>query len=232
MIRSITVLFSVLILSSMIYAQNAPQAPAGYRGELMKGTSFTGFQWTPGVGDFSGKFLTEVSTYNVNGEGFDNISLYGVNYGYFVSTAWAVEGVLNFGSSSQETDLGNGGTNKLSSTQFGIMVLGKYYFQPKFQDVAAWIGAGISFGSFSGTDEVTGTNPSKAEVSGNSIGFGVDFGAQYFIGEGFALNADYMLGYTSLSKPELTVTGQPTVKGPSSSFFGTMTGSLGITFYF
>jgi len=214
----------------MVYAQNAPEAPAGYRAELSKGTSFTGFQWTPGVGDFSGKFLTEVPTFN--GESYDAISLYGVNYGYFLSTAWAVEGVVNFGTSSQERDLAPG-THKISETQFGIMVLGKYYFQPKFEDVAAWIGAGISFGSLSATDEETGTTtPSKTEVSGTSIGFGVDFGAQYFIAEGFALNADYMLGYLSLSKPEVTVTGFPTVKGPSSSFFGTMTGSLGITFYF
>jgi outer membrane protein W len=218
----------------MIYAQTAPEAPAGYRAEFQKGSMYTGFRWTPGVGDFSGKLAAEVPSYN--GETYDQLSLYGVNYGYFFSTAWAVEGILDFGSSSTEQDITGGGTDKTSSTEFGITVLGKYYFQPKFEDVAAWLGAGITFGSLSATIEETGTaTPSKTEFSGTSIGFGIDFGAQYFIGDGFALSANYMLGYMSLSKPEITQTDgnvSTTTKGPSSSQFGTMTGSLGILFYF
>ena len=181
MIRSFTVLFSVLILTSMIYAQTAPEAPAAYRAELMKGTWYTGFHWTPGVGDFSGKIAAVVPTYT--GQNYDQLSLYGVNYGYFFSTAWAVEGILDFGSTSAEQDITGGGTDKQSETEFGITVLGKYYFQPKFEDVAAWIGAGISYGSISATIEETGTaTPSKTEFTGSSIGFGIDFGAQYFIG--------------------------------------------------
>ncbi len=234
MIRQVTVLFSVLIFTSMIYAQNAPQAPAGYRAELMRGTSYTGFHWTPGVGDFSGKLAAIVPTFN--GESYDQMSLYGVNYGYFISSGWAIEGILDFGSSSSEADITGGtGQNKFSATEFGITAMGKYYFQPKFADVAAWIGAAISFGSISTTDEVTGTNPAKTEVSGSSIGFGIDFGAQYFFAEGFALSANYMLGYLSLNKPEVTTTADnvsTTIKGPSASMFGTMTGSLGILFYF
>ena len=64
MIRSFTVLFSIIIFASMVYAQNAPEAPAGYRAELTQGTSFTGFQWTPGVDNFNGKLAAIVPTYN------------------------------------------------------------------------------------------------------------------------------------------------------------------------
>ncbi len=225
MIRSFTVLFSIIIFASMVYAQNAPEAPAGYRAELTQGTSFTGFQWTPGVGDFNGKLASVVET-NLGG---DMINLYGVHYGYFISTSWAIGGVLDFGSTSSENTADQ---TKMSSTVFGITAFVNKYFQPKFQNVAAWVGAGVTFGSYSRTDEDTGPTPAKTEFSANSIGFFVDFGGQYFIDEGFALNADYKLGFLSFSEPESTTTGQPTDKGASLTLFGTMTGSLGINFYF
>lgn len=236
MIRSLSVLCTVLLMASMIYAQNAPVAPAAYPTELMKGTSYTGFHWTPGVGDFGGKLAALVPTYTP-GETYGQMSLYGVNYGYFISTGWAIEGVLDFGSTSTEQDITGGtGTIKNSVTEFGITAMGKYYFVPKFEDVAVWVGAAITFGSISATNETTGNaNPTKTELSGSSIGFGVDFGAQYFISRGFALSADYMLGYVSLNKPEVTQTSgnvSTTVKGPSASMFGTMAGSLSILFYF
>ena len=236
MLRSLMVLCTILVLSSMIYAQNAPVAPAAYPSELTKGTSYTGFHWTPGVGDFNGKVAALVPSYTTGGD-YTQMSLYGVNYGYFISTGWAVEGILDFGSSSTEENITGGtGTVKSSATEFGITAMGKYYFVPKFQDVAVWVGAAITFGSLSTTSEVTGNaNPSKTEFSGSSIGFGVDFGAQYFIAEGFALSGDYMLGYVSLAKPEITQTVNnisTTTEGPSASVFGTMTGSLSIIFYF
>lgn len=234
MIRSFTALCTALLLASMLYAQSAPVPPPVYPAELTRGTSYTGFHWTPGVGDFSGRIAGWVPTYT--GGEYGQMSLYGVTYGYFISTGWSVEGVLDFGSTSSEQDLANGtGTNKTSETEFAITAMGKYYFLPKFEDVAVWIGAGITFGSLSTTDETTGTNPAKTEYSGTAVGFGLDFGAQYFIARGFALSADYMLGFISYSKPEVTTTSgnvSTTVKGPDSSMFGTMSGSLGILFYF
>lgn len=235
MLRSLTVLCTTLLLASMIYAQNAPVPPASYPMELTRGTSYTGFHWTPGVGDFSGRMAGWVPTATAGGT-YGQMSLYGVTYGYFISTGWAIEGVLDFGSTSSEQDLASGtGTYKTSETEFAITAMGKYYFLPKFEDVAVWIGAGITFGSLSATDETTGTAPDKTEYSGSAIGFGLDFGAQYFIAKGFALSADYMLGYVSFSKPEVTTTTgntSVTVKGPDSTMFGTMSGSLGILFYF
>jgi hypothetical protein len=234
MIRSFTVLFSILLLASMVYAQNAPEAPAGYPAELTQGTSFTGFQWTPGVDNFNGKLAAIVPTYN--GEtGIGQMSLYGIKYGYFIATAWAVGGVLDFGSNSSTQDLTGGGQNKFSSTEFGITAFVNRYFQPKFEDVSVWVGAEISFGSLSSTQETTGTNPSKTELSASSLGIGLNFGAQYFIDKGFSLSADYHLGFLNFNKPEQTVTEgntSVTTKGPSASWFGTMTGSLGINFYF
>ena len=234
MSRSLTVFCSVLVLASMLYAQNAPEAPAGYRAELQKGTSFTGFQWTPGVDNFNGKLAAIIPTYSGEG-GLGQMSLYGIKYGYFISTGWAVGGVLDFGSQSSKRDLPGGDQAKTSSTQFGITAFGKYFLQPKFKDVTVWLGAGISFGSYSSTDETTGTNPDKTEYSATSIGIAADFGAQYFFAEGFSLSADYMLGFLNFSEPEVTTTNgnvSTTVKGPSATFFGTMTGSLGINFYF
>ena len=108
MLRSLSVLCTFLFLTTMIYAQNAPVAPAAYPTELTKGTSYTGFHWTPGVGDFGGKFAALVPTYTT-GENYGQMSLYGVNYGYFISNGWAVEGILDFGSTSSEQDM-TGGT--------------------------------------------------------------------------------------------------------------------------
>lgn len=234
MLRSITVLFSILLLASMCYAQNAPEAPSGYRAELQQGTSFTGFQWTPGVDNFNGKLAAIVPTYNGEG-GLGQMSLYGIKYGYFISSGWAVGGVVDFGSNSTTQDITGGGQQKHSGTEFGIMGFVNHYFQPKFENVAVWIGADISFGSVSSTDETTGTNPSKTELSASSLGIGLDFGAQYFIDKGFSLSANYQVGFLSLNQPELTQTNgnvSTTVKGPSASWFGTMTGSLGINFSF
>ena len=234
MIRSFTVICSILLLASMLYAQTAPEAPAGYRAELQKGTSFTGFQWTPGVDNFNGKLAAIVPSYS-NQNGLGQMSLYGIKYGYFISTGWAVGGVVDFGSQSSSVDNNQGGQDKTSLTQFGITAFGKYFLQPKFQDVTVWLGAGISFGSYSTTDESTGTVPNKTEYSATSFGVAADFGAQYFFAEGFSLSADYMIGFISFGEPEVTATNgnvSTTVKGPSASFFGTMTGSLGINFYF
>jgi len=234
MVRSITAGFMVLLLASMIYAQNAPEAPMGYRAELTRGTSFTGFQWTPGVGDFNGKLAASVESFDPSGNDI-SMDLFGVNYGYFLSTGWSVEGMLDFGSSSSSQDLTGGGTNKLSATEFGISVYGKYHFEPKFEDVSAWLGVGIMFGSVSTTLETPNGEVSKVETSGSSFGIGLDFGAQYFIGKGFSLSGDYKLGFASLSKPEYTVTSgntSTTTKGASTTLIGTMTGTLGINFYF
>lgn len=236
MLRSLSVLCTFLFLTTLIYSQTAPQPPAGYRAELQKGTSYTGFHWTPGVGDFNGKLAAMVRTYaDFNQNVQDNMSLYGIHYGYFIYNGWAVEGVLDFGSSSYERDVTNG-TQKNSATEFGISAFAKYFFIPKFEDVTVWLGAGITLGSVSATSEnptAGGTN--KVETSGFSFGFGLDFGAQYFIAEGFSLSADYQLGFLSLSKPEYTETiggTSTTTKGDGGTLFGTMTGSLGINFYF
>lgn len=234
MARLFTALISVLVLASMMYAQNAPEAPAGYRGELMRGTMFTGFQWTPGVDDFGSEFAAVVPTYNGEG-GLGQLNLYGIKYGYFISTGWAVGGVLDFGSSSSTQDLTGGGQDKVSQTEFGVLAFINRYFEPSFEDVSVWVGLNLSFGSLSSTDEVTGPDPSKNELSATSFGAGLDFGAQYFIAKGFSLTADYKLGFVSLNQPELTQTNgnvSTTVKGPSASFFGTMSGSMGIQFYF
>jgi hypothetical protein len=238
MVRLFTALFSVLILASMLYAQSAPEAPAGYRAELQKGTSFTGFHWTPGVGDFGGKEAAIISNldYYTGESNSMETSLYGIEYGYFISTAWSISGVVDFGSTSTEQDI-TGGTGQIKNdmTEFGINVFVRRYFQPKFQDVAAWIGAGVTFGSLSATREDTGVTPEKDEFSATSFGVTLDFGAQYFIAEGFALTGNYYLGFLTLSKPELTHTEDnvsTTVNGTSATMFGTMTGSLGISFYF
>jgi hypothetical protein len=234
MIRSISTLFMVLILVTAIYAQTAPEAPAGYRAELQRGTSYTGFQWTPGVSDFNGRLAAVVSTYDSGGDPV-TMSLYGVHYGYFISTGWSIEGVLDFGTTSYESDVTNG-TQKNDASQFGISAFAKYYFVPKFEDVSVWLGAGLLFGSVSTTVETpTATGTNKTETSGSSFGFGVDFGAQYFIGGGFSLTANYQFGFVSLSKPEYTVTSgstSTTTKGAGGTIIGTRTGSLGLNFYF
>lgn len=233
MVRSFTALISIILLASMMYAQNAPQAPSGYRGELMRGTMFTGFQWTPGVDNFNSELAAVVPSFN--GETLSQLSLYGIKYGYFISTGWAVGGVIDFGSSSSTADVSAGVQDKTSATEFGITGFINRYIEPNFEDVSVWIGADLSFGSVSTTNEVTGTGGSKDELSATSFGVGLDFGAQYFIGKGFSLTADYRLGFVSLNQPEFTHTEggtSVTTKGPSSSFFGTMSGSMGIQFYF
>lgn len=234
MVRSFTALISVLVLASMMYAQNAPEAPAGYRAELTKGTMFTGFQWTPGVDNFGSELAAVVPTFDPE-TGLSQMSLYGIKYGYFISTGWAVGGVLDFGSSSSTADITGGGQDKHSATEFGITAFINRYIEPNFEDVSVWIGADLSFGSVSTTHEVTGEGATKDELSATSFGVGLDFGAQYFIAKGFSLTADYRLGFVSFNQPEFTHTEgstSVTTKGPSASFFGTMSGSMGIQFYF
>lgn len=234
MVRSLTALISIFLLASMMYAQNAPEAPAGYRAELTRGTMFTGFHWTPGVDDFGSQLAAVVPTYN--GEtGLGQMNLYGIEYGYFISTGWAIGGVVDFGSFSSTQDLTPSGQLKHSSTEFGITAFINRYFEPNFEDVSVWLGLDLSFGSLSSTDEDTSPDPGKTELSATSFGVGLDFGAQYFIAKGFSLTADYKLGFISLNQPELTQTAgntSVTTKGPSASLFGTMSGSMGIQFYF
>ena len=235
MVRSITAGIMFLLLASMIYAQNAPEAPMGYRAELMRGTSFVGFQWTPGVGDFNGKLAGSVPIYNTDVTTPSLSNLYGVNYGYFISSGWSVEGILDFGSLSNSLEHTGAATEKFSATEFGISAYGKYHFEPRFEDVSAWLGVGITFGSLSTTQENIPDGPDKVETSGTTFGIGLDFGAQYFIGKGFSLSGDYKLGFLSISKPEVKGTsGNVTVTadGPSGTIIGTMTGTLGINFYF
>jgi outer membrane protein W len=220
-----TVLLVVFFSSFLALAQvNKYDGP---KPEVKAGAKSLVFHYTPFQSNLNPVSVSTVSVYSQSGN-ISSMDLAGAGFRYFVTNEIGVGVGVNFGSMTAEQETGTSPNiikNELSSTTIGLLVDINYHLNALY-GVSPYIGVNFNFGSYSTTSESTGGGTtSKTETSGSGFGAGLNLGFDWYFTEGLSLGGRYVLGFSSLGKPEVK-SGNTTVEGPSASFFGIGTASV------
>lgn len=230
----------VLFVSSFSFAQ-INKGWDGTRPEVYQGSKNFVFFYSPFVssnlsGAMAGSYTVPVMTGGmVDSSQLSVNSLVGIGFQYYVSPQIALAFGLHFGNYSSEPTatglIGPGNSYKTSGTTFGLSVDGNYHFKSLYS-VSPYLGLNVNFGTGSSTVEFT---DGKTEVSGNSIGFGANFGFDWYFTPGLSLGGKYTLGMQMNSQPDVKYTVGGTTneyKGAKSTVLGTGVASIMLNVHF
>ena len=110
--------------------------------------------------------------------------------GYFIADNIAIEGMLSYKSTTENTGLA--GAKDVKNNGFGLAAGAKYFWTPA-NAFSLSVGARLSYMSTK-TDDGT----AAPDVTKKEIGFAIPLGLNYFVSNDFALTAEWGgLGYTS-----------------------------------
>lgn len=231
-------LMLVILVSSFSFAQ-INKSWDGTKPEIYKGSKNFVFFYSPFVsanlgganaGNYSSPTISsgvvDSSSVNVN-------SLYGIGFQYYVSPEIALALGFHIGNYSTEpTTVGNINTSyKTSGTTIGFSIDGNYHFKSLYS-VSPYFGLNVNFGTGSYTQE--GSN-SKAEISGNSFGAGLNFGFDWYFTPGLSLGGKYTLGMRMDAQPTVKYTSGGTTneyKGAKQTTLGTGIASIMLNVHF
>jgi hypothetical protein len=226
-------LMLVILVSSFSFAQ-INKGWDGTKPEVYKGSKNFVFMYSPFVSANLGAAPSGSYTNFVDTANLTSSNLFGVGFQYYVTPEIALAIGFNFGNSSWEPTWA-GQTVKSSGTQFGVSLDGNYHFKALYS-VSPYLGLNVNMGSSSSTYEVTaGSTTSKWENKGSAVGFGLNFGFDWYFTSGLSLGGKYTLGMQMNSAPEQTATtGGTTVTrtGPKASTFGTGAASIMLNVHF
>lgn len=222
-------LFVLLVMSLFVVSASFAQINKNWDGtkpEVYKGSKNFVFLYSPFVsGSFgsvpSGYFTTDTVNTNIN-------NMVGVGFQYYITNGIALAVGLNFGSASWEPLTVAGTTQKSSSTAFGVSLDGNYHFKSLYS-VSPYLGLNVNFGSFSSTYDYTAPGVTASQKStGSSVGFGLNFGFDWYFTPGLSLGGKYTLGMQMYGAPEVTTTNVSIITntGPKRNSFGTGNGSI------
>ena len=223
----------VFLISSFSFAQINKNWD-GTKPEIYTGSKNFVFLYSPFVSTnlgpvYAGSHSAFQDTVNTNIS-----SMYGIGFQYYVTPQIAVALGFQFGSTTWEPTWA-GQTRKYSESSLGVSVDGNYHFKSIYS-VSPYFGLNVNFGTGSTTyEETSGSTTYKSEASGNSIGFGLNLGFDWYFTPGLSIGGKYTLGMAMNSQPEQTTTsGATTVtyKGPKYNTFGTGLGSIMLNVHF
>ncbi len=224
-------LFVLLVMSLFVVSASFAQINKNWDGtkpEVYKGSKNFVFLYSPFVSGSLGSAPASSHSNFVDTLNATASSLFGVGFQYYVSNEIALALGVNFGSSSWEPKLA-GQTAKSSGTTFGVSVDGNYHFKSLYS-VSPYLGLNVNIGSTSNTYEATsGTNTYTQKSTGSAIGFGLNFGFDWYFTPGLSLGGKYTLGMVMNGAPEQTITSGATTTtytGPKTSSFGTGSASI------
>ena len=206
----------------------------GTKPEIYTGSKNFVFIYSPFVsGAFGSSFAGSHSNF-VDTTNTTVSSLYGVGFQYYVTNNIALAIGAYFGSQSWEPTWA-GQTVTGSGTTFGVSLDGNYHFKALY-GVSPYVGLNFNMGMNSNSYDATANNTTfTSESSGSAIGFGANFGFDWYFVPGLSLGGKYTLGMTMYSAPEQTqTTGGTSVtrKGPKTSNFGTGIASIMLNVHF
>lgn len=226
-------LMLVFLVSSFSFAQ-INKGWDGTKPEVYKGSKNFIFMYSPFVSGSLGAAPSGSYTNFVDTSNMTTSNLFGVGFQYYVTPEIALAIGFNFGNSSWEPKWA-GATVKQSGTSFGVSLDGNYHFKALYS-VSPYLGINVNMGSNSGSYEVTsGSTTNKWEVKGSSIGFGLNFGFDWYFTPGLSLGGKYTLGMQMNGAPEQTATigsTTTTLTGPKSTTFGTGIASIMLNVHF
>lgn len=230
-------LFIVLVMSLFVVSASFAQINKNWDGtkpEVYQGSKSFVFVYAPFVsnnlgGAYSGSYSSYADSMNANVS-----NMFGVGFQYFVTSNISLGGGISFATSSWEPKL-TSGTAKNTTTMFGVSVDGNYHFKSLY-GVSPYLGLNVNIGTYTSTTDVTGGSSSaQYKNTGSSIGFGANFGFDWYFAPGISLGGKYTLGMQMNGAPEYTQpSGSATVTstGPKTSTFGTGVASILLNVHF
>ena len=230
----------VLFVSSLSFAQINKNWD-GTKPEVYQGSKCLVFFYAPFVsGNLGSSMAGSYSNPVFTGGGVDSSKLtvsqmYGIGFQYYVSRDIALAIGLNFGnfSTSPTTEglIGPGTSYKTTGTTFGASIDANYHFRSLYS-VSPYLGLNVNFGMGSSTKEFT---DGKTEVSGSSIGAGLNLGFDWYFTPGLSLGGKYTLGFVSNGQPDVKFTSGGTTneyKSASQTTIGTGIASIMLNVHF
>jgi hypothetical protein len=173
----------------------------------------------------------------------------GIGAKYFLSSALAIRGSLQFAMANQKIlanpGVGQVGTDGSSSaTRFGLSLGGEYHLVQA--RVSPYVGAALNFSSTSTESKTAGavTPPAvftqtttknalageQGYIAGTNIGVAGLVGAEFFVTKEVSLAGEYQLGFNMTSRPDQEViAGSITTKTKTGSFTGLGFGTTALT---
>ena len=222
-------LFVLFVMSLFVVSASFAQSNKNWDGtkpEVYKGSKNFVFLYSPFVSGSLGSVPAGSYTSDTNNVTVNN--MFGVGFQYYVSNEIALAIGMNFGAQSWEPLATAGTTRKYSSTAFGVSLDGNYHFKSLY-GVSPYLGLNVNLGTFSGTYDQTSTGSTiSVKTTGGSVGFGVNFGFDWYFTPGLSLGGKYTLGMQMNGAPEVTTTNVQTIvnTGAKTSTFGTGIASI------
>lgn len=230
-------LFIVFVMSLFVVSASFAQINKNWDGtkpEVYQGSKSFVFVYSPFVSANLGAAYAGSYTNYVDSSNASVNNLFGAGFQYYVTDNISLGGGLNFGTTSWEPKW-SGSTAKYSATMFGLSVDGNYHFKSLY-GVSPYLGLNVNFGTMSSTTDYTaGSSTGQRKTSGSAIGFGANFGFDWYFAPGISLGGKYTFGMTMNSAPEVTQTSggtSVTVTGPKTSTFGTGVASIMLNVHF
>lgn len=224
-------LFIVFVMSLFVASASFAQINKNWDGtkpEVYQGSKSFVFMYAPFVSGSLGSVPAGSHSSYLDSSNANVSNMFGVGFQYYVTNEIALGGGINFGTQSWEPKWA-GSTATSSSTMFGISVDGNYHFKSLY-GVSPYFGLNVNFGTMSSTTDWTaGTTSGTEKRNGSSIGFGLNFGFDWYFTPGLSLGGKYTLGMQMNAAPEITSTAggtSVTRTGPKTSAFGTGIASI------
>jgi len=227
------VILLVLFASSFSFAQINKNWD-GTKPEVYKGSKNFVFMYAPFVssnlGDaYAGSYSRFQDTSSLSIQ-----NMFGVGFQYFVSNEISLALGVHFGSSSFEPTWA-GTVYDGSGSTLGASLDANYHFKPLYS-VSPYFGLNANFGMYSEKIDITsGSSTTNLEFSGSSIGFGLNFGFDWYFTPGLSLGGKYTFGMRMNSAPEYTYTSgsvSNVYTGPKTTGFGTGIASIMLNVHF
>lgn len=232
-------LFVLFVMSLFVASASFAQINKNWDGtkpEVYKGSKNFVFTYSPFVSNnFGGAPSGSHSNYTDSSNATVS-QMFGLGFQYFVTNEISLGGGVSFGSGSWEPKWA-GSTAKTSGTMFGVSVDGNYHFKALY-GVSPYLGLNVNFGTSSSTTDYTfGIVSSQVKSSGSAVGFGANFGFDWYFAPGISLGGKYTLGMQMNAAPEVTSTSSSsglttTATGPKTSTFGTGITSIMLNVHF
>lgn len=232
-------MIGILMLHSLPANSQINKNWDGTKPEIYAGAKSFVFLYAPFVSsELNGSFA---GFYNITGDTsittdiiFRNI--YGVGFRYFVSHQIDINTGFSISNATVEEQGSTSGTTrqKLSAFVFGLSVDGNYRLRSLY-NISPYVGANINFSSISGELKNVSGSTFIDEISGTTLGFGLNFGFDWYFTPGMSLGGKYTIGWIGTSGLEETVsntTVTTNIKYPKMSTWGTGIASILLNVHF
>ncbi|MBV6478422.1 MAG: hypothetical protein HGGPFJEG_01177 [Ignavibacteria bacterium] len=232
--------FLLLFLTSLLISNNSfSQIPAnknwdGTKPEIYENSKAFVFFYSPFVSSnlgsaFAGNLslIPDTSITPSTITNFQILNLFGIGVKYFVSPKIDLNLAFNLGNVTLEEQRSSQSSstpvNKFNVFTFGVSFDGNYRLRSLY-NISPYIGANVNYSVLNSEIKTISGSTFSDEISGNTFGFGANFGFDWYFIPGMSLGGKYTFGWLGSGGLEEIITGSSsprTIKYPKMNSFGT-----------